>query len=235
MGAGRERDINAQIHEAYWIEAYRKKDALWIHNEDPEQPHALLASGLHSSGFFNSREVIADEEMLDMAAWNLLHLSALMGVNLRLIDGVVGPPTGGTKLAKFLANRISDLADNSCFSASPVKSREGKEKSMVFGNEDLALLTVSWVLLCDDVMTTGGSVALTAEAIQRAGGMVLPFVLVLVNRSGREEVDGRKVVALIDRHMPTWSPEECPLCKAGSKALAAKDNWAALNAVYNQK
>ena len=63
---------------------------------------------------------------------------------------------------------------------------------------------------------------------------MFPFVAVLVNRSGLTEVGGKKIVALIDRPMPMWTPDECPLCKAGSEAIRAKgsENWARLKATY---
>jgi hypothetical protein len=54
-----------------------------------------------------------------------------------------------------------------------------------------------------------------------------------VNRSGLTEVNGMKIVALIDHPMPMWAPEECPLCPQGSEAIRAKgENWARLTAAY---
>ena len=103
---------------------------------------------------------------------------------------------------------------------------------MVFSDEELDLLPNQSILLCEDVLTTGGSVDLAATAVTNAGGIVLPFILVLVNRSGLTEANGKKIVALIDRPMPMWTPEECPLCKQGSEAIRPKDNWMRLNAAY---
>ena len=82
------------------------------------------------------------------------------------------------------------------------------------------------------MLTTGGSVDRAATAVTNAGGIVLPFLLVLVNRSSLTEASGKKIVALIDRSMPMWTPDECPLCKDGSEAVRPKDNWARLNATY---
>jgi hypothetical protein len=84
--------------------------------------------------------------------------------------------------------------------------------------------------ISEDVLTTCGSIDLTATAVTNAGGIVLPVILALVNRSGLTEVSGKKIIALIDRPMPMWTPDECPLCKVGSEALRPKDNWAKLNA-----
>ncbi len=215
-----------------WILQYQGKDALWIHDGDKRRPHALLASGNHSGGFFNSRLVIADEGLLKEAASDLLELFVQQGGDLSDVWHVVGPQTGATKLAELIAHRVKDLDEAPCYWASPEKRDEDGVKSMVFAHEDLVMLPGGTVLLCEDVLTTGGSVDLTVDAIIKAGGVVLPFILVLVNRSGLTEVNGKKIVALIDRPLPMWAPEECPLCKEGSEALRPKDNWAALNAVY---
>jgi orotate phosphoribosyltransferase len=106
---------------------------------------------------------------------------------------------------------------------------------MIFSDVEMALVRGKTVLLCEDVITTGGSVVRAAEAVLRAGGTALPFVCTMVNRSGLTEVDGRTIVQLIEQPMPTWQPGECPHCKLGSEAIRPKKpeiNWAALNAVY---
>jgi orotate phosphoribosyltransferase len=213
-----------------WIREYQRKDALWIHNGNAKRPHALLTSGKHSNGFFNSRLVIPDEVLLRDAASDLLELLG----NSDEIDGfevdiVVGPQTGATKLAELISGLLPDWGC-SCRWASPAKNEQQGQKSMIFSDADLRRLPGSMVLLCEDVLTTCGSIDLTATAVTNAGGIVLPVILALVNRSGLTEVDGKNIIALIDRPMPMWTPDECPLCKVGSEALRPKDNWAKLNA-----
>ena len=215
-----------------WISQYQQKDALWIHDGNKLRPHALLTSGKHSNGFFNSRLVIPDEVLLRDAASDLLELFAQQGGDVSEVQGVVGPQTGATRLAELISDQVMAFNRGECFWASPAKNEQDGAKSMVFSDEDLGILPGQTVLLCEDVLTTGGSVDLTATAVTNAGGIVLPFLLVLVNRSGLTEAGGKKIVALIDRPMPMWTPEECPLCKEGSKVIRPKDNWAALNASY---
>ena len=216
--------------ESGWIDQYKKKDALWIHSGNPKHPHALLTSGKHSNGFFNSRMVIPDEVLLREAASDLVELFAEYGGELRMLDGIVGPQTGATKLAQLVCEELVLGMNTDYFWLSPAKHEECGVKSMVFGDEDLKFLPGSSILLCEDVLTTGGSVELAARAVIDAGGVVLPYILVLVNRSGLKEVNGRKIIALIDRSMPLWEPDECPLCKGGSEAIRPKDNWMRLNA-----
>ncbi len=216
--------------QEFWIEMYRKKDALWIHNGNPLQPHALLTSGNHSDGFFNSRRVIVDIEGLELGAKDLLSKFSALGNNLAKVEVVVGPQTGATMLASLLAGEVVRQTETMCCYLSPSKHEEEGKKSMVFTEHERKSLKGKTVLLCEDVLTTGGSVKLTAEAVEEAEGIVLPFTLALVNRSGATHLNGYKIIALIDRHMPAWTPEECPLCKEGSEAIRPKDNWARLNA-----
>lgn len=217
-----------------WIEEYKRKGALWIHDGNPKWPHALLTSGKHSNGFFNSRLVIPDEVLLDDAAADLVEKLSIQDGHKVNIRGIVGPQTGATKLAELICEHTTFYINGSCFWASPAKSEVDGQKSMVFNPMELDLLFCKSVLLCEDVLSTGGSIELTAKAIEHAEGIVLPYVLVLVNRSGLTEIGGRKIVALIDHPMPMWEPHECPLCKEGSEAIRPKgtENWDRLNANY---
>ena len=212
-----------------WINQYRWKEALWIHSGDSRQPHALLTSGNHSNGYFNSRPVIADVPMLRDAVSDLFEVFISQGGEVSDVEMVVGPQTGATKMAKLSGQLVSSLTRRRCLFASPAKCQESGRKFMVFTGEECPLVSNRFALLCDDVLTTGSSVKVTVSAIEEAGGFVLPYILVLVNRSGLSEVDGMKIVALIDYPMPVWTPEECPLCKVGSEAIRPKDNWERLN------
>ncbi len=221
-------------NQQQWIEEYKKKDAYWIHDGNIKRPHALLTSGMHSNGFFNSRLVIPDEILLRDAASDLLELFAESGGKIIEVSGVVGPQTGATKLAVLISDQVMAYNRGECFWASPAKHEDAGIKSMVFNSEEAGLLPSEWILLCEDVLTTGGSVGLTANAVTSAGGIVLPFILVLVNRSGLKEAGDKKIVALIDQAMPTWTPEACPYCKEGSEAIRPKgrEEWMRLNAEY---
>ena len=87
-------------------------------------------------------------------------------------------------------------------------------------------------VVAEDVMTTGGTTRKTVETLTKTGADVLGFILVLVNRSGQESLDGRRIIALIDHPMPFWEAEECPLCAQGSEAIRPKgrESWQELTA-----
>jgi len=216
-----------------WKHIYRKRGALWIHDGNPKRPHALLSSGKHSGGFFNSEDVMDDPKLLDEAAVDLIQLLEDAELDLNMVDLVAGPAMGAITLAHDLARNIWDYrsSDAPCRRAYAEKV-PGDTKAFAFNRTRIG---TERVLVCEDVTTTAGSVELVIQAVEKCGAVTLPYVAVLVNRSGLKDIGGRKIVALIDEHLPSWTPEECPLCRKGSEAIPAKkpvENWELLNAKY---
>jgi orotate phosphoribosyltransferase len=72
------------------------------------------------------------------------------------------------------------------------------------------------VLVCEDVVTTGGSVREVIDIVKTAGGIVAG-VGFIVDRSGGSvqfDVDpGGKQHALLKLDVVAYKPEACPLCK----------------------
>ncbi|MES2436839.1 MAG: phosphoribosyltransferase family protein [Patescibacteria group bacterium] len=208
-----------------WIKVYEEQGAYWRHNGHATAPHALLTKGDHSDGFFLSRLVTDDDTLLGEASSDLMDASREI-LDLWKVKRIVGPQTGATKLAQAVAGKMLLVTGNSVGWASPKKPDDGKGP-MTFDDPANMVMPGEIVLLCEDVVTTGGSVKQAADAVTAAGGIVLPFVLSLVNRGGLEVAHGRKVIALINQPMKTWSPADCPLCPR-SEAISPKrpdGNW----------
>ncbi len=220
-------------NEALWIKQYEQRNALWMHDGNPKRPHALLSSGKHSSGFFNSELVMEDPRFLDEAVFDLMHKLNVNGLHLQQVDRVVGPAMGAITIAHDMARQISMQTEQSCLRAYTEKvTTKGYNEAMVFNKT--VIRREERILLVEDVLTTGGSVEKVVNAVNEAGGIVLPFIGVLVNRSGLKQVNGRRVVSLVERSLPVWEITDCPLCKQGSDAIKPKanENWALLNAEY---
>lgn len=73
------------------------------------------------------------------------------------------------------------------------------------------------VLVCEDVVTTGGSVKEVIEVIRAAGGNVVG-VGSIVDRSAGKVDFGVPYHAVLPIEIESWEAEECPLCKEGSVA-----------------
>ena len=190
-----------------------------------------LSGGLHSNGFIQGQAIIQSAKTIDRAAEDLVCKAESMGLMVGDVDRVIGPAMGAINISGDIARHISfrsELFD--CLSGYTEKAYDGARKYMVL--RQVCIRRAERIVLCDDVLSTGLNVRLAAEAILRAYGIVLPFVFVLANRSGLQEIDGRRIVSLIDYPMKTWEAGKCPLCAAGSKVFSpdsaeilAKLNW----------
>jgi orotate phosphoribosyltransferase len=70
------------------------------------------------------------------------------------------------------------------------------------------------VLVVEDIVTTGGSVREVMDVVREHGGQVVGVGL-LVDRSGGKVDFGVRTEALLHLQVPTYKPEDCPLCKSG--------------------
>jgi orotate phosphoribosyltransferase len=70
------------------------------------------------------------------------------------------------------------------------------------------------VVLVDDILTTGASLAETVTAVRAAGAAPLAAA-VIVDRSTRPVELGLPLTALGRIEIESWPPDECPLCVSG--------------------
>ena len=73
------------------------------------------------------------------------------------------------------------------------------------------------MLIVEDIVTTGGSVQEVVNVVKKAGGVIVGVGL-LVDRSGGKAEFGvpkKNVQALLHLTVPTYQPDNCPLCKEG--------------------
>lgn len=213
---------------AKWEDHYRRKPkCYWKHSGNPVHPHVKLTSGRHSNGFFNSRPIIGDLPLLMDAARDLAELLKLVQFPYRQLSWVVGPQTGATKLAECLAGVASNEYTRAPVGwSSPMKGEKDGEKCMLWEPGKDRPHALDEVLMCEDVVSTGGSVDLVHALLWKDSIYAMPYLAALVNRSGKEFIGGRRVIALVTADFPMWLPDECPLCKGGSEAIdKPKDNW----------
>jgi len=165
--------------------------------------HFILASGRHSSLYLEKFQVLqhpADTERLCGAI--------AMWARSLSVDSVAGPTTGGIILAHELARQLGVRA----IYAERRDGAPGREFRRGF-----ALAPGERVLVVDDIMTTGGSVQETIDAVRSAGGAIAGAA-VLVDRSGGASRLDVPVHPLWRLDIPSYAPAECPLCAKGIPA-----------------
>ena len=203
-----------------WLGEFKALGAVWMHGGSPRAPHALLTSGLHSNGFVNTTAVTSLPRLVDRI------LQASDGLSKSLpkeseVDWVVGSAMGAVTFAHAVALRVGCRAGYT--------EKDGDAMALV----RFSMSPDNRVLLVEDVLTTGGSTLKTHAAVAKTGVKVLPFMVTIVNRSGKKALETADVTkleirALVTLDIQNWRPEDCPLCRAGSTALRPKSHWSEL-------
>ena len=123
---------------------------------------------------------------------------------------VVGPTTGGMLLAQATARALDALS----YCAEPDHENGGR----VFGR-GFTFEPGQPVIVVDDVLTTGGSVRDTIEAVRERGGDPVAVGVVVDRTNGMTTPDGRfdglPFFACLSIEVPSYPVGECPLCESG--------------------
>lgn len=160
--------------------------------------HFRLSSGLHSPGYLQCALVLqhpADAEALGAALGNAVR--SLGAVT------VLSPALGGIVIGQEVARALGVRAIFAERQDSTLTLRRG-----------FALEPGEKVLVVEDVVTTGGSTRETMD-VARAAGAVVVGACAVVDRSGGKQGLDVPFHALLPMVVPTYQPEDCPLCKQG--------------------
>ena len=179
--------------------------------------HFLLASGNHSRRYLQSAKVLEYPQKAALLTDALAKMIRDAGVE---VDTVCAPALGGV-LAGYELARSLDV--RSIF----VEKKEGGMEL----RRGFEVTKGEKIIICEDIITTGGSALKAAQAIEALGGEVVAFAS-LANRGFCKRVGGNDTAkaecslpndiplfALDDFTFEMYPPEECPLCKEGGTAI----------------
>jgi orotate phosphoribosyltransferase len=161
------------------------------------QGHFLLTSGKHSASYFEKFRILENPAVCERFAKALAdHFRA------ERIAAVCGPTTGGIIIAYEVARQLGSR------SVIAEKAETGRKigRGFALGPEDR-------VLVVDDVLTTGGSLRETIDAVRPTGAQVVG-VGVYVNRSSGVDL-GVPLYSAFRQEVAAFEPAQCPLCRAG--------------------
>ena len=180
--------------------------------------HFLLSSGKHSPFYLQSARVLENPKVAEELAKAL----AKMILDSKIeIDCVCSPALGGILAGYELARALSVRFI--------FTERVNGEMTLRRGFE---VKKDEKILVCEDIITTGGSAMESAKIVKNLGAEVVAFAALanrgLCNRYGSNKTFDIKeckldsklpLFALEDFVFDTWSEDSCPLCKAGGKAI----------------
>jgi len=129
------------------------------------------------------------------------------------IEVVVGPALGGIILSQWTAHHLSEMTEKEVLGIYTEKSVDGGQ---VFTRGYDKFVSGKRVLIVEDIVTTGGSLLKTAQAVKDAGGEVVS-VCAMVNKN--KEIESEKIGVpfefLSSLYIDTYEATLCPLCKNG--------------------
>lgn len=163
--------------------------------------HFLLTSGLHSNQYFQCAKVLQYPGHCES-------LCTVIADHFRThrIDVVVAPAMGGIVVAQEVGRQ---LGVRTIFA-------ERKEGVMQI-RRGFTIAAGERVLVCEDVVTTGGSVQEVINLVLERGGM-LTGVACIVDRSGgtvRFDRAPEALVPVLRMNAVTYKTDACPLCAQG--------------------
>ncbi len=171
---------------------------LLVNNKVLLDGHFLLTSGRHSRFYFEKFRVLQQPDDA------VLFCQAIAGhFKGQDIATVAGPTTGGI----IIAFEVARIMGCRAIYAERVAHGRGFLRGM-------SLAKGEKVLVVDDVMTTGGSVLETIEAV-KASGAELMGVAVFIDRSAEKPDFGAPFFSIYHEKVETFSSDDCPLCRQG--------------------
>ena len=180
--------------------------------------HFLLSSGNHSEFYLQSAKVLENPQLAGQLSDELAAVIKRAGVEF---DSVCSPALGGIlagyELARAAKKRFifTERVDRVMSLRRGFEVRKGER-----------------FIVCEDIVTTGGSALESARLIENLGGEVVGFAALanrgfckVANLAGSSAKGGAKLpadkpfFALGNFEFEIYEPATCPLCAAGSKAI----------------
>lgn len=178
-----------------YLEHFRQTNALL-------EGHFILSSGLHSPKYLQCALALAYPA--DAAKFGRAIAEHFTDAK---IETVASPAIGGLVIGYAVANAL-----NVRFIWT---ERQNGEMTLRRG---FSVRENERILVVEDVITTGGSTRECIEALEKNGAKVTNAASI-IDRSGGAADVGVPRIALVSLEVPSYKPEDCPLCREGTEAV----------------
>jgi orotate phosphoribosyltransferase len=168
--------------------------------------HFKLSSGLHSPRYLQCALVLQTPRIAEQLC-AALAAKAQSDDRIGEIDFVIAPALGGVIVAHEVARALGVRA----------LFTERQEGVMTL-RRGFQIKPGERALVVEDVVTTGGSTREVMDVVRALGGVVVGAGS-LIDRSGGAVDLGVPRHALAVLEVPTYQPDNCPLCREGSAAI----------------
>jgi len=227
-GLKREREIrkitDAGIgyEQENYIEIFELCGAIWTYRG--KGPHALLTSGKHSDGYIDVSQVLKFTNLRDILAQRMVEEVLLPVTSSKIeIDYVVSSSmaaiTAGDGVATYLGATF--IYCEKVSGVQKLKRFDIPSGAKVLQVEELITTMKTTRQVTNAILKSSKDV----EFVRDRDGRIV--VLTLVHRPEKLPVKypDYRILPLIELEIHNWDSKDCPLCKAGSRALKPKPNW----------
>lgn len=179
--------------------------------------HFKLTSGRHSSLYINKDIIFCNPSLYRTVC---IEMWLATKAHRSLIDIVTGPAIAGAIFARSIASLLGDKIfvypekhrrpNLNIVNWDALNLRHYHPETMTFRQGYGEVIKGRKVWIVEDIITTGGSVDQTIEAVKDCGGDVLG-VSAIWNRGGYKPKGG-VFLPLIDQIVMSYLPGDCPQC-----------------------
>jgi len=168
--------------------------------------HFQLTSGLHSDRYFQCAKVLQYPHYAEILCGEIAQKFRPAGIEV-----VVAPALGGIVVGQEVARQ---LRARSIFA-------ERKDGAMQL-RRGFRISPGERVLACEDVVTTGGSVAEVIALVRAAGGTLAGVAYIVDRSAGKVKFPldpGAEQFSLMAMDVVAYDPAACPLCAKGDPVV----------------
>ncbi|MBU1098866.1 MAG: orotate phosphoribosyltransferase [Bacteroidetes bacterium] len=160
--------------------------------------HFLLTSGRHSNKYFQCAQVLQYTKQTSEICQVLAE-----EYKDKNIETVIAPAIGGIVVGQEVARQLG----------ARFIWAEREDKKMTL-RRSFEIKKGERVLVCEDVVTTGGSVQEVIDIAKEKGAVVVG-VGVIVDRSNGKADFGVPMKSTLQLEVISYEPDNCPICKEG--------------------
>ena len=164
--------------------------------------HFVLSSGLHSSKYLQC--ALALQMPSDAAEFGRAIAERFAGQHF---DSVASPAIGGLVIGFATAQALGVRF-----------IWTERQDGVMTVRRGFTVSEAERILVVEDVITTGGSTRECIAALENQGANVVAAASIIDRSNGTADV-GVPRISLVSLDVPSYSPDECPLCAAGIEAV----------------
>lgn len=159
--------------------------------------HFLLSSGLHSPQYFQCAKVLQYPKYAEIICGLIAEY-----FKDKSVEVVISPAIGGVVVGQEVGRQLNVRTIFAERLDGVMQLRRGFE--ICLGEK---------VLICEDVVTTGGSTQAVIDIVVQNGGKVVGTASIVDRSGGKVKFDVPDQFTTLKMDVITYNPHECPLCK----------------------